>query len=176
MEMTGSRRIMAPRDQVWAALNSADVLKICIPGCETFTGSAEQGFEATVRQKIGPVGAAFQGAVLLSNVVAGESYTLLAASKGRTAGLAEGRAEVALCEVEGGTQLDFTVTANIGGKLAQLGDRLIDGFARRMADGFFDGFQLAVEGPIEPAAPADVTDEGAEKRTGWFGRLIGKRA
>ena len=174
MEMSGSVRIAAPRDEVWAALNSADVLKACLPGCQEMTGGPEQGFHAVVARKIGPVSASFRGAVRLSNVVPGESYTISAEGDGGAAGLARGAADVRLSDAEGGTLLGYAVTAHVDGRLAQLGGRLIDGFARKMADGFFENFQLAVEGPIEPAAPADVTEEGAERKSGWFGRMIGK--
>lgn len=172
--MTGSRRIMAPRDQVWAALNSAEVLRACIPGCEALDGSPEQGFEATVRQRIGPVSATFQGTIRLSNVVPGAGCTITGEGKGGAAGFARGSAEVALGDAEGGTELEYSVTAHVEGKLAQLGGRLVDGFARKTADIFFDGFQLAVEGPIEPPAPADVTAEAGDGKAGWFKRLIGK--
>jgi uncharacterized protein len=175
VDIKGSRLILAPRDQVWAALNSPEMLKTCIPGCERLTGTPEKGLEAKVSQKIGPVSATFNGALLVSNVVPGESYTIAGEGKGGAAGLAKGSADVSLRDVEGGTQLDYAVTAMVGGRLAQLGTRLIDGFARKMADTFFDKFQLAVEGPIEPAAPADVTDESAEK-PGWFARLMRRNA
>ena len=173
MEMSGSVRIAAPRDEVWAALNSADVLKACLPGCQEMTGGREQGFHAVVARKIGPVSASFRGAVRLSNVVPGESYTISAEGDGGAAGLARGAADVRLSDAEGGTLLGYAVTAHVDGRLAQLGGRLIDGFARKMADGFFENFQLAVEGPIEPAAPADVTEE-SDRKPGWFRRLMGK--
>lgn len=174
MDMTGSRWIMAPRQQVWAALNDAEVLRVAIPGCAAMTGSPGSGFHATVRQTIGPVSATFHGIIRLTNVVPGERYTIAGEGRSGAAGFAKGSADVALSDVEGGTRLDYSVTFAVGGRLARLGSRLIDGFGHRMADGFFDGFQLAVEGPIEPAAPADVTEE--EKKPGWFGRLIGKTA
>ncbi len=176
MEMKGSRQIAAPREQVWAALNSPEVLKACVPGCQELTGSPEEGFQATVKQKVGPVSATFQGAVQLTNIVEGESYTISGEGKGGAAGFAKGGADVRLSDQDGGTLLEYSVVANVGGKLAQLGSRLIDGFAKKMADTFFENFQLAVEGPIEPDAPADVTEETAEKKPGWFGRLMGKGA
>lgn len=174
MEISGSLRIAAPREEVWAALNSAEVLKACLPGCREMTGGAEEGFHAVVARKIGPVSASFEGTIRLSNVVPGESYTLTAQGDGGAAGLARGAADVRLSDVEGGTLLAYVVTAKVDGRLAQLGGRLIDGFARKMADGFFENFQLAVEGPIEPAAPADVTEE-SDRKPGWFSRLMGKQ-
>ncbi|WP_071672759.1 CoxG family protein [Nioella nitratireducens] len=146
MEMHSSRVIAADRATIWAALNSAEVLKECIPGCEELTGSPEEGFSAIVKQKVGPVKATFKGDVTLSNVVARESYTITGEGKGGVAGFAKGVANVRLEEVEGGTELFYDVDAKVGGKLAQLGSRLIDGFARKMADQFFENFQANVEG------------------------------
>ena len=178
MEMQGSRQINAPREKVWAALNDPEVLKACIPGTQEMSGNPEDGFEAVVKQKVGPVSATFKGAVQLSNVVPGVSYTISGEGKGGAAGFARGGAEVSLADVDGGTELNYSVTANVGGKLAQLGSRLIDGFAKKMADKFFDNFQTAVEEPLEPQAPPDITDEPAiaEKKSGWLKRMMGKKA
>jgi len=147
MEMDGGRVIAADRATVWQKLNDAETLKACIPGCQELTGSPEDGFEAVVTQKVGPVKATFKGAVQLSNVVPGESYTISGEGKGGVAGFANGGADVALRDVEGGTELTYDVKAKVGGKLAQLGNRIIAGFARKMADQFFDRFQAEVEGP-----------------------------
>lgn len=146
MEMHGTRIIAADRETVWARLNDAETLKACIPGCEELTGSPEDGFEAVVKQKVGPVKATFKGAVQLENVNAPESYTISGEGKGGVAGFAKGSANVSLAEVEGGTELTYEVDAKVGGKLAQLGSRIIDGFARKMADQFFDRFREEVEG------------------------------
>ncbi len=155
MELTGSRQIAADRATVWAALNDPEVLKTAIPGCQEMTGSPEAGFAATVKQKVGPVSATFHGAVQLSNVMPGVSYTISGEGKGGAAGFAKGGADVRLEDKDGGTLLTYDVKANVGGKLAQLGSRLIDGFAKKMADQFFENFQAAVEGPaVEVAAPA----------------------
>jgi uncharacterized protein len=145
MEMQGTRLIASDRASVWQALNSADVLRACIPGCEELAGSPEEGFAATVKQKIGPVRATFKGAVTLSDVVPGESYTITGEGKGGVAGFAKGSAQVTLADAEGGTELTYDVDAKVGGKIAQLGSRLIDGFARKMAGQFFDRFQERVE-------------------------------
>lgn len=146
MELTGSRVIAADRETVWQHLNSAETLKACIPGCEELAGSPEEGFEATVKQKVGPVKATFKGAVALSDVNAPESYTISGEGKGGVAGFAKGGAQVRLAEVEGGTELTYEVEAKVGGKLAQLGNRIINGFAKKMTDAFFENFQNAVEG------------------------------
>jgi hypothetical protein len=156
MELTGSRQIAADRAAVWAALNDPEVLKAAIPGCQSMSGDAASGFHATVKQKVGPVSATFQGAVTLSNVVPGESYTIAGEGKGGAAGFAKGSADVRLEDSEGGTLLSYAVKANVGGKLAQLGARLIDGFAKKMADQFFENFQAAVEGPAPGAAAASA--------------------
>ena len=173
MEMSGSRQIAAARDVVWAALNDPEVLKVAIPGCQTLTGSPAEGFDATVKQKVGPVSATFSGRVQLSDVDAPNGYTISGEGKGGAAGFAKGGAVVRLAEAGGGTQLSYEVTANVGGKLAQLGSRVIDGFAKKMADSFFDNFQAAVEPPKEPVE-GDETAE--EHRPGWFARMIGRNA
>ena len=150
MELHSSRHIAADRAQVWAALNEAEVLKACIPGCEELTGSPEQGFEATVKQKVGPVKATFKGAVTLSDVVPGESYTISGEGKGGVAGFAKGVAQVRLADhPEGGTVLSYDVEAKVGGKIAQLGSRLVNSFAIKMADQFFERFQTRLEGAAE---------------------------
>ncbi|MGC9368269.1 MAG: CoxG family protein [Paracoccaceae bacterium] len=150
MELNGSRVIAADRATVWEKLNDAETLRACIPGCQELTGSPEEGFEAVVKQKVGPVKATFKGGVTLSDVVPGESYTIAGEGKGGVAGFAKGEAKVRLADTEGGTELTYDVEAKVGGKLAQLGSRLIDGFARKMADQFFERFQEQVEGPAAP--------------------------
>ncbi len=145
MELTGSRTIAADRATVWAKLNDAETLKACVPGCEEMSGSPEEGFAATVKQKVGPVKATFKGAVTLSDIVEGESYTISGEGKGGVAGFAKGGAKVRLEDVPEGTLLTYDVEAKVGGKIAQLGSRLITGFARKMADQFFERFQNTVE-------------------------------
>ncbi len=146
MEMNATKTIAADRATVWAALNDAQVLKACIPGCEEMTGTPEEGFSAVVKQKVGPVRATFRGAVTLSDIVPGESYTIAGEGKGGVAGFAKGMAKVVLNDAEGGTDLHYEVDAKVGGKLAQLGSRLIDSFAAKMADQFFERFQAHMEG------------------------------
>lgn len=156
MELTGNRIIAADRATVWAKLNDADMLKACIPGCEELTGTPADGFSAVVKQKVGPVKATFKGSVTLEDVVEGESYRLVGEGKGGVAGFAKGAADVRLADVEGGTELTYVADAKVGGKLAQLGSRLIDGFARKMADQFFEQFQDQVEGPASPKGEAEA--------------------
>ena len=153
MEMHASRVIAADRMTVWAALNDAEVLKACIPGCDELTGSPEEGFAATVTQKVGPVKATFRGEVTLSDIVPGESYTIAGEGKGGVAGFAKGGAQVRLSDdaATGGTVLTYDVSAKVGGKIAQLGSRLVDSFAQKMADQFFERFQNRLESDA-PAA------------------------
>ena len=146
MEMNGTRTIAADVDTVWAHLNDAETLRACIPGCQELTGSPEDGFEAVVTQKVGPVKATFKGAVQLENVVPGKSYTITGEGKGGVAGFAKGGADVVLTPVDDGTELSYDVQAKVGGKLAQLGNRIVGGFARKMTDEFFERFQDVVEG------------------------------
>ena len=175
MELSDSRVIAADRATVWAALLSADVLKECVPGCQEMSGSAEDGFEAVVVQKVGPVKATFKGGVTISDRVEHDSLTLSGQGKGGAAGFAKGGAKVRLEEGDtpGTTVLSYDVEAKVGGKLAQLGSRIIDGFAKKMADQFFTRFQEAVEGPGETdeVAEGEVT-EGETKKKGWFRRVI----
>lgn len=174
MEMSGERLIAAPRSEVWAALNDPDVLKACIPGCQEMERAGDNGFAATVKQRVGPVSATFKGEVQLSNIVEGQSYTISGEGKGGAAGFAKGGADVGLEEAEGGTRLIYKVEAKVGGKLAQLGGRLIDGFAKKMADQFFTDFQTTVEGPEKVADDAS-TDDGptGEHKKSWLGRIVG---
>lgn len=171
MEMAGSIDIAADRDTVWASLLDRGVLKECVPGCQEMTGNADDGFEAVVVQKVGPVKATFKGAVVLKDRVAPESLRLDGEGKGGAAGFAKGGADVTLHEIEGGTRLDYAVEAKVGGKLAQLGSRIIDGFARKMADQFFERFRAAVEGPQEETEDTGAATEGAPKK-GWFKSLV----
>ncbi|MEO0762372.1 MAG: carbon monoxide dehydrogenase subunit G, partial [Pseudomonadota bacterium] len=154
MELTGERLIAADRATVWAALNDPEVLKACIPGCERMEKTAENALEAEVTQKVGPVKAKFKGAVTLEDIVETVSYRLVGEGKGGAAGFAKGGADVALVDAEGGTMLTYKAEAKVGGKLAQLGSRLIDGFAKKMADEFFDRFKAQLEGPAETGAEA----------------------
>jgi len=137
MDMTGEERIAAPRDAVWAALNDPEILKACIPGCQSLTMKSLTELEATVKIKIGPVSASFSGEVTLSNLNPPESYTISGEGKGGIAGFAKGGADVRLTEDGDGTILAYDVKAQIGGKLAQLGSRLIDSTSKKLATQFF---------------------------------------
>lgn len=151
MELEGNRTIAADCATVWQHLNDPETLCASIPGCQEMKGNAEEGFEAVVKQKIGPVKATFKGRVELQDVVPGVSYKLVGEGKGGIAGFAKGSADVRLEPSVEGCTLTYVVDAKVGGKLAQLGNRLISGFAKKMADQFFTRFQEAVEGPREEA-------------------------
>ncbi len=153
MDMTGQYRIPAPREQVWAALNDPAMLKASLPGCESLEKVSDHQFAATVVAKVGPVKAKFNGNVTLSNLNPPESYTISGEGKGGAAGFAKGGADVRLTEDGDITVLTYTAKADVGGKLAQLGSRLIDGTAKKMADEFFDNFTQQVAGPVPAPVP-----------------------
>jgi uncharacterized protein len=146
MEMTGEYRIPASRETVWAALNDPDMLRACIPGCEELEKVSDTEFRATAKMKVGPVSARFKGRVTLSDLDPPNGYKISGEGEGGVAGFAKGGATVALAEKDGGTALTYDVEAQIGGKLAQLGQRLVNGSAKKLADEFFANFAEAVQG------------------------------
>ena len=145
MTMTGEVQLPASREVVWAKLNDPAVLKSCIPGCEELNVAGENQFEAVAKMKVGPVSARFKGKVTLSDFDPPSSYKISGEGEGGVAGFAKGGATVALAEKDGGTLLSYNVEAQIGGKLAQLGQRLINGAAKKLADEFFTKFAEAVK-------------------------------
>jgi uncharacterized protein len=146
MTMTGEIPLEAKRDVVWAKLNDPEVLKACIPGCEELNVIGENEFEAVAVNKIGPVKAKFKGKVQLTDIDPPNGYKISGQGDGGIAGFAKGGASVQLSDHEGGgTLLKYDVEAQIGGKLAQLGQRLINGAAKKMADDFFARFAEAVK-------------------------------
>lgn len=142
----GEERIAAPVQRVWEALNDPAVLKECIPGCQSLEMTSPTDMTATVVLKIGPIKATFAGEVTLKNLNPPHSYTIAGEGKGGIAGFAKGGADVSLSDKDGGTLLTYNVDAQIGGKLAQLGQRLINGSAKKLADEFFNNFAKAVQG------------------------------
>ncbi|MBB3384888.1 MULTISPECIES: carbon monoxide dehydrogenase subunit G [unclassified Rhizobium] len=146
MDMTGEERIAAPRDAVWAALNDPEILKRCIPGCQSLEMISPTELTATVKLKIGPVSASFNGEVKLSNINAPESYTISGEGKGGIAGFAKGGADVVLKEDGDETILQYEAKAQVGGKIAQLGSRLVDSSAKKLAQQFFSDFTAAING------------------------------
>jgi carbon monoxide dehydrogenase subunit G len=157
MEMTGEYRIPAQRDTVWRALNDPEVLRACIPGCQELTKTSDETMNAKVVAKVGPVKATFVGDVTFSNVNAPESYTISGEGKGGVAGFAKGGADVRLAADGDDTILTYDVKAQVGGKLAQLGSRLIDTTAKKMADDFFGAFAAQLSGDKPTMASAPLT-------------------
>ena len=154
MDMTGEYRIPAPRQLVWAALNDAEILKAAIPGCEELVKKSDTELEAKVTAKVGPVSAKFGGAVTLGDLNPPESYTISGQGSGGAAGFAKGGATVKLTEDGSDTILRYEAKAEVGGKLAQIGSRLIQGTAKKMADEFFGKFSRLVTERAMAAAPA----------------------
>ena len=153
MDMTGERRIPAPREIVWQALNDPEVLKASIPGCESLEKLSDTAMKAIAAVRIGPISARFNGTVQLTDIDAPNGYTINGEGQGGVAGFAKGGAKVRLDDDGGGTLLGYDVHAQVGGKLAQLGARLIDASAKQMADAFFDRFSAALAPPPPVAAP-----------------------
>ncbi|MFS8143827.1 SRPBCC family protein [Rhizobium sp. BR 249] len=144
MDFTGEERIAAPRDAVWAALNDPEIMRGCIPGCQNIERLSPDTFEATIKVKFSLLSATFHGLLILSDVDAPRRYTLSAEGKGGLAGFARGSADVVLEEAGAETVLHYRARAELGGKLAQLGGRLLDSTSQRLAEGFFSDFNAAV--------------------------------
>lgn len=173
MQMNGSERILASIEKVWGALNDPVVLKQCIPGCESLEMTSPTEMTATVVLKVGPVKASFVGKVTLSDLHPPSGYRITGEGSGGMAGFANGGATVRLeAESPEVTVLNYEVDAQIGGKLAQLGSRLIDSTSKKLAGEFFEKFASVVAPvPEAPTAPGDVSPE--ERKSGWLGRLTG---
>ncbi len=154
MDMNGEFRLAAPREAVWKALNDPEVLKLSIPGCEEIVKLSDTEMTAKVSAKVGPVSAKFAGKVTLSDLDPPSGYTITGEGQGGVAGFAKGGAKVHLKDDGDGTILSYTVQAQVGGKLAQIGSRLIDATARKMADEFFTRFQATVAAASPAAATA----------------------
>ncbi|MEL0022311.1 MAG: carbon monoxide dehydrogenase subunit G [Rickettsiales bacterium] len=163
MDMSGEYVIPAPREAVWEALNDPELLKQCIPGCEEVNKTSDTTFEAKVTAKVGPVRAKFSGKVTLSDIDPPNGYTISGEGTGGAAGFAKGGAKVSLSDDPGGTKLNYSVDATVGGKLAQIGSRLIDSTAKKMANDFFGKFAelVAAETP-SGSSPAEATSKADE--------------
>lgn len=164
MELSSTRTVPAPIDTVWSALNDPETLKACIPGCESIVADGENAYRVAMAAKVGPVSAKFSGRLQLSDVDPPNGYTLSFEGQGGAAGFANGTAKVALVPVENSsaTAMTYVVKAQVGGKLAQIGSRLVDGAAAKLADDFFARFSdkvgaaqgvAATAAPIVPPAP-----------------------
>lgn len=177
MDMSDSKTIAAPREVVWAALNDPEVLRASIPGCDSVEKTSDTELQAKVTLKIGPVKASFKGNVTLSDIDAPNGYTISGEGTGGAAGHAKGSAVVRLEEDGENTILHYDVKAQVGGKIAQLGGRLIDATAKKLAGEFFQRFGDVVAPPPEEVdAPLEIegVDTG-EKKKGWFGKMFSKK-
>lgn len=154
MELKGQQLIPASQTRTWDSLNDPEVLKVCIPGCETLERTPEGGFKATMSLRIGPVSAKFKGQLTLSDVQAPDRYTIHFDGQGGMAGFGKGSAQVQLMPAEGGTLLTYEAKAQVGGKLAQVGSRLVDAAAGKITNDFFAAFNTRV------AADAQAAGEG----------------
>ena len=158
MDMTGQQHIAATKEEVWAALNDADVLRVCIPGCQELTKSSDTEMSAVAVMKVGPVKARFQGAVTLADLDPPNGYKITGEGQGGVAGFAKGVATVRLEAAEGGTVLHYTVEAQIGGKLSQLGGRLIDVTAKQLSGQFFKRFAEEIQARRNPSYPGHASE------------------
>lgn len=168
MELSNTRIVAAPPARVWEALNDPETLKACIPGCERFEQDGDGAWSTTVATRIGPVSARFNGRVELLDATPPTGYTLRFNGQGGAAGFASGEAKVNLVPDAGGTALTYAASAQVGGKIAQIGSRLVDGAAAKLADEFFARLAAQLGGPVatsdaEPAV-SDV-DAGPSSRT-----------
>lgn len=152
MEMTGEQIIPLPQTEVWRGLNDPEVLKACIAGCESIERISDTEYRVAMTAAVGPVKAKFNGKLLLSDLNPPNSYSLSFEGSGGAAGFGKGSARVSLAAEGAGTKLSYSAKANVGGKLAQVGSRLIDGVAKKMADDFFTAFNRKLVGPAAPAA------------------------
>ena len=171
MKLTGSYRLNVKKEIVWQALNDPDILKKCIPGCESFEKESDTIFNATATNQIGPMNATFFGTVTLSNIKEDQSYTLNGEGQS-SVGFANGSANVKLTDENGSTILSYEVNVNVGGKVAQLGSRLIDGVAKKMSDYFFGRFADLVA-PIKKEAGTLVEEKRVkELKSNFLNRYI----
>lgn len=163
MDMQGSRKLAVNRQQAWEALNDPEVLKLCVPGCESIEATGDQAYALVSTVKVGPVAAKFKSTINLTDIQAPESYTLNFNGNGGAAGFGKGSARVALTSEGEGCELAYTVNATVGGKIAQVGQRLIDGVAKAMAESFFKRFDEEMQ--RRHPAPAEAPAAGAAAST-----------
>ncbi len=169
MELQGERLIPASLDATWAALNDPEVLKACIAGCESLERTGDDSMAAVVAVKVGPVSARFKGNLKLSNVQAPNSYTINFDGQGGVAGFGKGSADVALTAEDANTRLKYNARAQVGGKMAQVGSRLIDAAAGKITDDFFKAFEAHLQPQAVDAAvaPAPVPTAGTGNKLWW---------
>ena len=166
MDMTNSITIAAPRTRVWDALNDPATLKRCIAGCESIEATGDNAYKVAMTVAIGPVKAKFKGDLMLEDIDAPNAYTIRFSGQGGVAGFGKGSARVTLSAADEGTRLDYTVDAQVGGKIAQVGSRLIDGASKKMADDFFRAFRREVEAPMAASDVFDAVEAADAKARG----------
>ncbi len=172
MELQGERLIPASQDKTWAALNDPEILKACITGCESLERSGDDAYAALVAVKVGPVSARFKGHLKLLNVQAPNGYTLHFDGQGGVAGFGKGSADVTLSPEGGQTRLKYAAKAQVGGKLAQVGSRLVDAAAAKVAEDFFKAFEARLAPPAAPVDTGQVplpADTPKGNRALWWG-------
>jgi uncharacterized protein len=168
MQITGETIIAAPPETVWRALNDPEVLRQCIPGCESLEKVSDTEFKATVATKIGPMQTRFTGAVTLTELDPPNGYTISGSGSGGVAGSAKGGAKVRLTKMPEGTKLNWDVDAQVSGKLAQLGSRLIEGVAKMLSGQFFEKFATVVAPPLPAATSAAAAKPASAGGTNWL--------
>ena len=161
MEMKGEQLIPAPQQVVWDALNEPAVLKVCVPGCESIEKSGDNEYQVLMVARVGPVSAKFKGKLTLSDINPPSSYSISFEGQGGAAGFAKGSAQVRLSSAGAHTKLSYEVKANVGGKLAQIGSRLVDAAAKKVADDFFRNFNEKAASLQRPGAEAHEEDHAA---------------
>lgn len=177
MEMLGNRRLPITQQQAWEALNDPETLKKCIPGCDKFEPAGENEYTVALAVKIGPVSAKFNGKVKLAEIMPPDSYRLSFEGQGGVAGFAKGSSSVSLKPVADAEspacELDYTVQAQVGGKIAQLGQRLIDGAAKSTADDFFKRFEAEMQARYGPPPAVESTEAQAGESSEKAGKMAG---
>lgn len=176
MDMQGTRQLPITQQQAWDALNDPEMLKACIPGCDSIEAKGENAYAITMALKIGPVSAKFKGDIALSDINPPSSYTLNFEGTGGPAGFGKGSAKVTLTQQEAGCELAYTAKATVGGKIAQVGQRLIDGVAKSMAEKFFAKFDEATQQRYGLAPAGDAEDEKPGTLKKLWGKLKGSGA
>ena len=171
MDMQGSRQLAVTQQQAWDALNDPEVLKACIPGCDNIEPTGENAYALVNAIKVGPVAAKFKGAIQLADIAAPNSYTINFEGNGGVAGFGKGSAKVVLTPNDGGCELAYTVNATVGGKIAQVGQRLIDGVAKSMAESFFKRFDEEMQRRHGPPPEEQAVEPGKLKK--MWGKLTG---
>lgn len=173
MDMTNAVTLPSPQARVWEALNDPEILRQCINGCESIERTGENAYNVAMMVAIGPVKARFKGSLRLTDIAAPHAYTLQFDGQGGAAGFGKGSAQVTLTPEGTGTRLAYAVHAQVGGRIAQLGSRLIDGASKKMADEFFEAFRAAIapvaaEAEALPAASTTATAGGVPRQWRWI--------